>query len=1061
MNYKPLVYALTNSADSICIFSLILLIAGLATPSFANTLYWVGDTNGATVSSPASGMWDASTTLSWNTSGTGTTNSTWATGDAAYFGGSAGSGALTVNLAANVNCSTLSFSNSDCAFTASSPEAVILPAGSGTAPNLVMDTAGTVTIGNNVTLESTATYVIYGTNDGTIDIASGGTILEPNSSTIDFAGILTYNLQAGGAVEATYVGSSTTGGFQVGALTGDNTTLNVNGGSVSLAGTNNMGIGIGAGTASTGTLTLNSGSVSMAASNTVRVMNVGSAAGSTGIVNLNGGLLAVTCVTNGTGTATVNFNGGTMEAVNGAFGPVFMPAFRSGTANVLSGGALINNNGFNITIAQPLVNGGGPDGGLTSSGSGSLTLTGANTYNGNTVINGGRLTLSGSASINTASIVVAGGATFDISALGSVTLASGQILSNSTSTATLDGTVNASVGTMSLTYVLGTPSFTVTNGTLTLSSGMVFQVNNTSPSLTAGDYELIAAKNGGLITGTLPSVTVGGSGLAVGTTAALQIIGGNLYLVVSGGTYGIASGDAAATINAFNSAFLYTSGNTAYYVSALNNSSPDYFWSQAEDIQAEESTYEHTGSSTDRTLVYHLCSTFLVNNALPWTWDAWNDDLGRVSTMLARGYLMTNNASFLTAAESGFNLAFSRGWDTNFNGGGMYEEMGVTNPLKESIASDSCGLAAARIYQAGGGSNYLNAAETIYNWERTVLFEPTTGKVRRGVYTNGVIDTSYDNFNQGMFLDFANYLYEITGNPMYFNDAQADFNFTQANLTTGGLLGAVGSLCRAMGDFVSYNNLWSTYYPWMLANANAAWGCRRTDLNISWNVWYEQTPYTNTLTPNACLGAPEWMQFVPASQPGFVACTNQLSGTAIGSAAQAGDSINNVFDGNLASYFYATTDSGGWVGLDLGTGTIIGQISYCPRPGSLTQMIGGVFQGDNNPQFSTPVTLDTITTAPPQYLMTPQTITNQTAFRYVRYVGPSGAYCAVAELKFYALNPAILQWNNAFTQLTWSGNGLLLEATNLHGPWKINAGATSPFQVTPTVSQDFFRVQSQ
>jgi hypothetical protein len=601
----------------------------------------------------------------------------------------------------------------------------------------------------------------------------------------------------------------------------------------------------------------------------------------------------------------------------------------------------------------------------------------------------------------------------------------------------------------------------VTNGTLTLSSSTTLQINNTSPALTAGSYELIAASNGGLVTGTLPSFTLGGSGLAPGATASLQITSGSLYLIVSGGAYGIASAEAGATINAFDSAFLYTSGNTAYYVSALNNSSPDYFWSQAEDIQAEESTYEHTFSSTDQTLIFHLCSTFLVKNAPPWTWDAWNDDLGRVSTMLARGYLMTNNANFLAQAEYGFNLAFSRGWDTNFNGGGMYEEMGVTNPLKESIASDSCGLAAARIYQAGGGSNYLNDAESIYNWERTVLFEPTTGKVRRGVYTNGVIDTSYDNFNQGMFLDFANYLYEITGNQMYFNDAQADFNFTQANLTTGGLLGAVGSLCRAMGHFVSYNNLWSTYYPWMLANANAAWGCRRTDLNISWNGWYEQTPYTNSLTPNACLGAPEWMQFIPTSQPGFVACTNQLGGTIIGSAAQGGNTITNVFDDNLASYFYAASASGGWVGLDLGTSNIIGQISYCPEPGRLTQMIGGIFQGDNNPQFSTPATLATITTAPPQYMMSPQTITNRTAFRYVRYVGPSGAYCTVAELKFYALNPAILRWNQALMQLTWSGNGLLLEATNLNGPWATNANATSPYQVVPTAPQEFFRVLNQ
>jgi autotransporter-associated beta strand protein len=265
-------------------------------------------------------------------------------------------------------------------------------------------------------------------------------------------------------------------------------------------------------------------------------MAIGSTA--SGVFNLLGGTTTTGSVTKGVGTsATVNFNGGTLEAVNGAFGSVFLSPFQPGsTANVLSGGALINNNGFNITIGQSLVNGGGPDGGLTSSGSGSLTLTGANSYNGNTVVNGGRLALSGSASINTAGIIVAGGAIFDVSALGSVTLASGQVLSNSTSTATLDGSVNASAGTVSLIYASGTPSFAVTNGTLTLSSGTTLQIKNTGAALTSGNYELIAASNGGLVTGTLPPFTVEGSGLSVGATASLQITGDSLYLNVSGGT---------------------------------------------------------------------------------------------------------------------------------------------------------------------------------------------------------------------------------------------------------------------------------------------------------------------------------------------------------------------------------------------------------------------------------------------------------------------------------------------------------------------------------------------
>jgi hypothetical protein len=45
-------------------------------------------------------------------------------------------------------------------------------------------------------------------------------------------------------------------------------------------------------------------------------------------------------------------------------------------------------------------------------------------------------------------------------------------------------------------------------------------------------------------------------------------------------------------------------------------------------------------------------------------------------------------------------------------------------------------------------------------------------------------------------------------------------------------------------------------------------------------------------------------------------------------------------------------------------------------------------------------------------------------------------------------------------QLTWS-SGLLLEATNLSGPWTTNVGASSPFTILPTEPQKFYRVLVQ
>jgi hypothetical protein len=84
-----------------------------------------------------------------------------------------------------------------------------------------------------------------------------------------------------------------------------------------------------------------------------------------------------------------------------------------------------------------------------------------------------------------------------------------------------------------LTYASGTPSLTIINGALTLSSGTMFKVNNTGAALAAGSYKLISAGTSGSVAGTAPSaVAVGGGGIVSGTRALAQISGGELYLVV-------------------------------------------------------------------------------------------------------------------------------------------------------------------------------------------------------------------------------------------------------------------------------------------------------------------------------------------------------------------------------------------------------------------------------------------------------------------------------------------------------------------------------------------------
>jgi len=155
------------------------------------------------------------------------------------------------------------------------------------------------------------------------------------------------------------------------------------------------------------------------------------------------------------------------------------------------------------------------------------------------VISGGTLALIGSGSIsNTPLISVAVGAALDVSGLSSpLTLNSNQTLSNSASaTGKLVGSLNAGTGTNSVSFNVGTPAFTVTNGTLTLPATSTFIVNNTGAALGAGNYKIIATNATGFVSGTLTNVIVNGNGLASGTAASLSISNSELYVVVQNTT---------------------------------------------------------------------------------------------------------------------------------------------------------------------------------------------------------------------------------------------------------------------------------------------------------------------------------------------------------------------------------------------------------------------------------------------------------------------------------------------------------------------------------------------
>jgi autotransporter-associated beta strand protein len=113
----------------------------------------------------------------------------------------------------------------------------------------------------------------------------------------------------------------------------------------------------------------------------------------TGTVNLNGGTLRVTNLKYSNADAIVNFDGGTLQAK--ANRADFITSSVT-DVKIRAGGAVIDSNGFNITIPKIMTeDSGSTGGGLTKIGSGSLTLTANNSYTGPTNVQVGSLLVNG------------------------------------------------------------------------------------------------------------------------------------------------------------------------------------------------------------------------------------------------------------------------------------------------------------------------------------------------------------------------------------------------------------------------------------------------------------------------------------------------------------------------------------------------------------------------------------------------------------------------------------------------------------------------------------------
>lgn len=358
-------------------------------------------------------------------------------------------------------------------------------AGSGT---LTLSNAGTSTIAGNFQMSGGLVQITTGTINVTEN--SGNNTGLRNGGNLTVSGG-TLNLSGGASW------------FPIGDTSGQTSTLTVSGGTVNV--TNNFGTEVGR--TGGGMLTITGGTFKNADTGNIGFI-LGEMTGGNGTVNLNGGTLTVNLIKDGGNTGTSGnkfyFNGGTLSTTRTAAN--FFAASTKIDTEVRNGGGTIDTAGFNITIADAIAHStvGGDnatDGGLTKVGTGTLTLSGADTYTGATTVSAGTLLLASTGSLASTTYNIGAGATFDVSGQASYSLSGKAItlsLDNASSGLIKAGALDLGLGgALTLNLTTGTPG-----ASYTLFSASGGTTGNFDSITLSGSFSGSLTQSGSLWTGT-------------------------------------------------------------------------------------------------------------------------------------------------------------------------------------------------------------------------------------------------------------------------------------------------------------------------------------------------------------------------------------------------------------------------------------------------------------------------------------------------------------------------------------------------------------------------------
>jgi len=391
--------------------------------------------------------------------------------------------------------------------------------------NLTLAGASTATTGA-LTKIGNGTLTLSGVNNYT-----GSTTISVGTLALDATGTIAASSGLANAGTFTIVADKT-----IDSMTGDGATIL--GGILTIGDASNTSgrySGIASGTGGitkvgTGTLTL-SGANSYSGATTL----------SEGILNANTSV----ALGNESGTNTLVFTGGSLQAS----GTISSPNTRTVT---LTSTGVIDTNGNNVSIVG-VVSG---SGGITKTGSDTLSLSGVNTYSGTTTVNDGVLSIAAATGIGSGSVVLGGGT---LAATGDLDFASRTV------TVTADSTLSAASN-----KTISAGVFSASGHNLALDGGGNFtltNIGNDFGTVTIPSAATVSLKDA-------DSLTLGAS--AISGNLTVEALAG--ALTVSGNISKSSGAEATATLKATGN-ILQNSGTS---ISSNNDKLNTVFWSDTD-----------------------------------------------------------------------------------------------------------------------------------------------------------------------------------------------------------------------------------------------------------------------------------------------------------------------------------------------------------------------------------------------------------------------------------------------------------------------------------------------